>query len=128
MASFYSGLNTKVQNVIEKRGKPMTLARPARAPAVGKAWLTEQGPASAAAAQSIDVTAVLLGPTKADRLGTTSVESKTGRILVSTKVTLPERITTDWTIDDGSRKFEITSVEEVNPGPTILLYKLEVAL
>ncbi len=129
MAFDYSGLNETAKTLVSDFGKPMTLIRATTVPSGTKPWLTQQGSTATAdeAAQSIAVTGVLLGPGKTDRPDT-NVDSKIGRILLSTETTLPETLDTGWKIDDGEREYEVTGVTEVNPGPIRLLYKLAVAL
>lgn len=135
----YSELLATATELIEQFGRSITLTRPSRTPAPAKTWLTQQGAASAAAAQSITTTGVFLDYETANK-GQLMAESRSGGaqqtvetklavFLVPAEPTLPEEVGPDWKVLEASgREWEITSVEPLQPGPTLLFYTIMVSL
>ena len=127
----YPSLATKAQNLITEFGRPATLTRAARvtaaAPDVTKPWLPVQGDAADAAAQSILVSMVFLSLVREDRDGQV-VEAKTQSVLIGSGIILPEEIGTDWKVTDGTRSWEVMNSLPLQPGPTLMIYRLELGL
>lgn len=136
-ASFdYEPLQTTAQEQITSKGRAATLTRTVRTttavPVAGKAWLpTAEGDADAdaAEAQSIPVTAVFLSLDRRDRSGQL-VEAKSQAVLIGAELSanLPEQIGPDWQLVDDVKTWEILSSKPLQPGPTLMLYRLELAL
>ncbi len=137
MAAFdYQPLQTTAQSLIDRFGRAATLTRAVRTttaiPVAGKAWLpTAEGDADtdAAEAQSIPVTAVFLSLDRRDRTGQVT-EAKTQSVLIGAELdaNIPEEVGPDWVLCDDTRDWEILSSKPLSPGPTLMLYKLELAL
>lgn len=127
----YEGLLVDVAELIEEFGRAATLTRAARvtdaAPDPTKSWLPVQGDAAAAPAQSIDVTAVFLSLTRVNRDGQL-VEAKTQSVLIGGQEALPEEVGPDWELTDGTRNWQVLSSKPLKPGPTLMLYRLELAI
>lgn len=132
----YDALKAKVDPLLERFGRSLCLTRAARAttaePIAGKPWLsTSKGDATTAevaAAQTIsDLTGVFLSLVRRDRDGQT-VEAKTQGVLLLAADELPEEVGPDWQLVDGTRTWEIVSSAPLEPGPVLLLYRLELAL
>lgn len=126
----YESLADDAQEIIDEFGREATLTRAARVTAAApgsKPWVPIQGDAAAAPAQSIDVTAVFLSLDRQEKDGQT-VEAKSQGILIGSGVALPEEVGPDWQLVDGDRIWEVLASKPLKPGPTLMLYKLELAL
>jgi hypothetical protein len=132
----YQPLQTTAQEQITSKGRAATLTRTIRTttaiPVAGKAWLPTAGgdaDTDAAEAQSIPVTAVFLSLDRRDRAGQVT-EAKTQTVLIGAELSsnLPEQIGPDWQLVDGTKTWEILSSKPLAPGPTLMLYRMELAL
>lgn len=136
-ASFdYSGLLSTAQNLISRFGRSVTLERASDAPAdPARPW----GPPATTGDDviSVDVTAVFLGTDRgsfgAVTLGSggggqTNVEAKTSRVLIAQDATITIEIGPEWQINDGTRLWEIVSVEPIKPGGTLIYFDAQVKL
>ena len=131
----YEGLrDDDVAPLILEFGRALTLTRAVRgttaAPIAGKPWLpTTKGDldTDAAVAQSIAVTGVFLSLVKRDRDGQT-VEAKTQAVLFVAEDDFPEELGPDWKCVDGTRTYEVLNSQPLKPGPTEMLYRMELAL
>ncbi len=128
----------KVGPLIERFGRDLTLTRAARGTTAApiepaKTWLsTSQGDADvdAAPAQSITgLKGVFLSLVRRDREGQTVKASTQGVILLASS-SLPEEIGSDWELldVDDAKTWEIVSSAPLKPGPTLMIYRLELAL
>jgi hypothetical protein len=137
----YEALRTeKVDPLIVRFGRDVTLTRAAlpttAAPPAGKPWVpTTRGDADTvddAAAQSIGgLKAVFKSLIRTDRDGQT-VEAKTQGVIIGAEAELPEQVGKDWKLveaaADGGRVWEVVTSRPLKPGPTLMLYTLELAL
>ncbi len=133
----YAPVQANAQAQILRFGRNATLTRTAREttanPTAGKPWLAQQGDddLGAASAQSIAVQAVFLSLDRTDRGGQV-VEAKTQGVLIGGATVLPEEVGPDWKLTeaaaDGGRVWEVLSSKPLKPGPTLLLYRLELVL
>lgn len=130
-SAFYDSLKVVADSLIQEFGKAVTLRREASTFADSDApW---EGPATSGGdTQAITATAVFFDLSNDPFTttgagigrGSTPVEEHRGRVLVEAVSALPEEIGTDWVIDDGTRRYEITTARPVNPGGTLIYYEM----
>lgn len=120
-----------VAPLIVEFGREFSLSRPARAttaaPIAGKPWRgTSAGDANptAAAAQSFDLTGVFLSRFVTTRDGN-RVMTKTQGVIALADTSLPEELGPEWAVDDGGAVYKVQSAALLRPGPTGLIYRLE---
>ena len=104
----------------------MTLTRDSKTPSGSKPWLDPPSASDpASAAQSISVTGVRATLAKFDRTGEDAQEAS-GVFFISTAVTIPEEVSTAWKLVDGAKTYAVREISPVQPGDTLLVYRLEV--
>lgn len=123
----YSGILNTATTRIDQFGRAMTLTRASRVPAGSKPWLTQQGATTASGAQSIAVFGVQTVLDRRNRDEQT-VELKVGQFLIRADPELPEEVGRDWELVDGARTYTVIQSSPLQPGGTLLLYKLSVVL
>lgn len=142
MALDYVNLRDNVATrLITENGRSLTLRRTSRKPAdTAKPWASSAtGDTSAAdvdTEQAITTIGVFLdtevnedqGAGEAGTGGASSVLKRTARLLLSADPLLPEEVGSDWYVDDGTQRWEITDIKAVRPGAVLIYYDAEVAL
>lgn len=120
----YSRLVSTANRLVSKFGRAATLTRASRTPDPAKPWLTLQGSASVADAQSIAVTIVVPSKEWEHRVDeTTKAGSKI--VFISVASPLPEEIDTDWVLVDEGYSWNVRSIRPVRPGPELIIYRAE---
>lgn len=134
-AAFDADILAVADELIPFFGRAMTLRRNSRTLAdPAKPWGAVS--TSAADIQSIAATGVFLNTkssafdaaTAGTGQGTSSVEMKTGKVLVEALAALPEVMGRDWKVDDGQITYEVLASWPLKPGDTLFMYILEVKL
>jgi hypothetical protein len=118
----YDAFRADAVELIEDAGRDVVLTREARATDAEEPWIPSQATGTADEAQSITVKAVILGATEGYLVGRAQ-SGKGARILIAPTADLPEDLSVTWTIVDGADVWKNVSIEKVQPGPTIVLYK-----
>ena len=130
----YSSLKTTADTLIQRFGTAVVLTRQSRSADLDF-WEQDQGPTASAAAQSISgLYGVRLN------LETLSFTGDPGTLALSTpehplakwaiqaSALLPESIGPEWELVAGGASYQVSSVEPVQPGSTLLLYFVMVNL
>ncbi len=133
----YSGLQGVATTLITKFGRPINLRRSSQVPADGaKPWAARESDAVATDDIVVATTGVFLDTIRGEEtltsLGLARPASSTieqaSQLLISNDPLLPSEVGPDWYVDDGSRRWEILTLDLVKPGPTLLFYDLSVRL
>jgi len=115
----YSGLQATAVSLISRFGRAVSLKR---------------GVKGASPAQALTVTAVFVAPdrTRAPTAGQfrepLAVERRRYTVFFTPAAAFPEKIGTDWWIEDGTERYAFESVALVKPGGTELVYRAEAFL
>lgn len=130
----YSDLKTTADALIQRFGKAVVLTRQSRSADLDF-WEQDQGPTASTDAQSISgLYGVRLN------LETLSFTGDPGTLALSTpehplakwviqaSTELPEPIGPEWELVAGGASYQVSSVEPVQPGSTLLLYFVMVNL
>lgn len=120
----YSRLVGTANRLISRFGRSATLTRAVRTPDVAKPWLSLQGDAAVAAAQSIAVQIVEPSKEWTHRVDET-VREGAKIVFISVEAALPEELDTDWVLVDGGHSWVVLSIRPIKPGPTLIVYRVE---
>ncbi|MGB5810111.1 MAG: hypothetical protein WBG86_06245 [Polyangiales bacterium] len=126
-ASFdYSGLKTTADSLIARFGIPITLVRQSRSDGLDP-WEQDQGPAATSAAQSVTANGVQVSLDKLT-LELQTIERPLGRWVVDASTAIPEPLDTLWKLAANGLTYDVTAINPVQPGDTLMLYFVTVAL
>lgn len=126
-ADFYAPFVALATEQIAAKGRACTLTRPARGGNPAKPWNSVQGDPAASAAQSIPVTAVFLSLERAN-LPESNVERRVQRVLIAADAAIPEQMGPDWKLTDAQAEWDVVSSQPLQPGGTLVMYTLEIAV
>ena len=128
MAIDYVRLAAVATRLIDESGRDFTLRLASATPAdSSKPWAARQADAVATDDQSIAVRGAFFDILSEDEDSPPRHTQRTGRLLVAAAVEVPAGVGPEWYADDGSREWEILSVDRLQPGDVLLLYDIQVA-
>ena len=113
----YAATAERTANTIKKKGRLVTLSKTT-------ANQNRQTGVTAPSTVQQDVYAVFTNYS-ASQIDGSTVQMGDKRLLIASSI-LDNPITTDWRILDGIETWNIVGIEEVQPGDTSILYKVQV--